>query len=75
MTPMATRQMPRSELSLAEMLVDPIVQTVMARDGVIKAELEGLIHAARRDVLAESALNQLQIKSKDFAGYQGGENG
>ena len=35
------------ELSLAEMLADPIVQTVMARDGVTKQDVEGLIMAVR----------------------------
>ncbi len=33
------------ELSLPEMFADPIVQTVMARDGVTKADLESLIAA------------------------------
>ena len=35
------------ELSLAEMLSDPIVQAVLARDGVTKDEVEGLIGAVR----------------------------
>ena len=35
------------ELSLPEMLADPIIQTVMARDGVTKQDLEGLIGAVR----------------------------
>lgn len=35
------------ELSFAEMLSDPIVQTVMARDGVTRRDLEGLIEVAR----------------------------
>lgn len=36
-----------TELSLAEMLADPIVQEVLARDGVTKEEMEGLIGAVR----------------------------
>ena len=36
------------ELSLPEMLADPIVQAVMARDGVTREEVEGLIGAIRR---------------------------
>ena len=35
------------ELSLQEMLADPIVQTVMARDGVTKQDVEGLIETVR----------------------------
>lgn len=35
------------ELSLAEMLADPIVQAVLARDGVTKEEVEDLIGAIR----------------------------
>jgi len=35
------------ELSLPEMLADPMVQTVMARDGVTKAELESLISVVK----------------------------
>jgi hypothetical protein len=35
------------ELSLHEMLADPIVQTVMARDGVTKQDVEALIETVR----------------------------
>lgn len=35
------------ELSLPEMLADPIVQTVMARDGVTKQDVEALIETVR----------------------------
>ncbi len=35
------------ELSLQEMLADPIVQTVMARDGVTKQDVEALIETVR----------------------------
>lgn len=35
------------ELSLAEMLVDPIVQEVLAHDGVAKEDVERLISAVR----------------------------
>ena len=34
-------------LSLQEMLADPIVQTVMARDGVTKHDVEALIETVR----------------------------
>ena len=40
------------ELSLSEMLADPIVQAVMARDGVTDEDVEGLI-TTMRDKLAE----------------------
>ena len=36
-----------TELSLQEMLADPIVQTMMARDGVTKQDVEGLIETVR----------------------------
>ncbi len=36
------------EPSIPEMLADPIVQAVMARDGVTQREVEGLINTARR---------------------------
>ncbi len=36
-----------SELSLQEILADPIVQTVMARDGVTKQDVEALIETVR----------------------------
>ena len=35
------------ELSLPEMLADPIVRAVMARDGVAKRDLESVIGAVR----------------------------
>lgn len=35
------------ELSLHEMLADPIVQTVMKRDGVTRQQIERLIEATR----------------------------
>ena len=35
------------EFSLQEMLADPIVRTMMARDGVTKQDVEGLIGAVR----------------------------
>ena len=38
---------PDRELSLPEMLADPIVQMVMARDGVTKQDVEGLFVAVR----------------------------
>jgi hypothetical protein len=39
------------ELTLQEMLADPIVQTVMARDGVTKQDVEGLIETVRERVV------------------------
>ena len=42
---MVTDSMRNRELSLPEMLADPMVQAVMTRDGVTKAELESLIGA------------------------------
>ena len=35
------------ELSLQEMLADPIVQTVMTRDGVTKEDVAGLLATVR----------------------------
>ncbi len=43
------------ELSLPAMLTDPIVQTVMARDGVTKQDLEGLIESVRGRMAARQA--------------------
>ncbi len=43
----SAHSIPDRELSLPEMLADPIVQTVMARDGVTKQDVEGLIVAVR----------------------------
>ena len=37
------------ELTLPEMLADPIVQMVMARDGVRKEDVESLFEAKRRE--------------------------
>ena len=37
-----------SELSLSEMLTDPMVQAVMACDGITRDEVEGLIRAVGR---------------------------
>lgn len=38
---------PTSELSLQEMLADPIVKVMMARDGVTRQDVEGLIEKVR----------------------------
>jgi hypothetical protein len=38
---------PNRALSLSEMLADPIVRAVMARDGVTEQDVEGLIGAVR----------------------------
>ncbi len=45
----------RRELSLHEMLADPIVQTVMARDGVTKQDVEGLIETVRDKLVGRPA--------------------
>ena len=44
---MANFTMMSRELSLHEMLTDPIVQTMMARDGVKKEDVESLFAALR----------------------------
>jgi hypothetical protein len=50
---------PKGELSLQEMLADPIVQRMMARDGVAKQDLEGLISTVRdRRVRRQMAANR-----------------
>ena len=43
---MSVHATPAGELSLLEMLADPIIQTEMARDGATNADLDGLIGAA-----------------------------
>jgi hypothetical protein len=43
------------ELSLSEMLSDPIVRAVMERDGVTKVEIEGLLHSLGRPATASGA--------------------
>jgi hypothetical protein len=43
------------ELSLHEMLADPIVQTVMARDGVTKQDVEALIETVRDKLVGRPA--------------------
>lgn len=47
---------PGNELSLSDMLADPIVRAVMARDGVTKDDVEGLIASVRE----RSATRQTQ---------------
>lgn len=44
---MTTRHHLEREPSLTEMLADPIVRAVMARDGITKDELKGLIGAVQ----------------------------
>lgn len=43
----SAHSIPDRELSLPEMLADPIVRAVMVRDGVTKQDMEGLIGAVR----------------------------
>ena len=45
----------RTEPSLAEVLADPIVRTVMVRDGVTKEEIDGLIQAVRDKLVGRPA--------------------
>lgn len=45
---MPTQPMHLRQPSLSEMLADPIVQALMASDGVSAASLEELIHSASR---------------------------
>jgi hypothetical protein len=47
MTVMTTRHQLERELSLPEMFADPIVQAVIARDGIMRDELKGLIGAVQ----------------------------
>lgn len=51
------------ELSLHEMLADPIVQTIMARDGVTRQQVEGLIEAVRDKL--RLARGQSEIRGTD----------
>lgn len=43
------------ELSLSEMLSDPIVRAVMERDGVTRVDIEGLLHSLGRPPTASGA--------------------
>lgn len=57
---MANQALPKRELSLSEMLADPIVQAVMGRDGVTRQNVEDVIERAltpiRNRCLASSCL-------------------
>lgn len=44
---MSRVSMNTKEITLREMLAEPIVQTIMARDGVKSEEVEGLMRTAR----------------------------
>jgi hypothetical protein len=46
------------ELSLAEMLADPIVQAILARDGITKEEVEDLIGAVRPKLASRAHPNE-----------------
>ena len=62
-TTMTTHSGPADkELSLSEMLADPIVRAVMARDGVTDGDVEGLI-TTLRDKLAERRTKGRQSNS------------
>lgn len=59
------------ELSFMEMLSDPIVQTVMACDGVTRRDLEDLIRAARVRSLVRRGKEQ-EISNKQFRAVASG---
>ena len=53
------------ELSLPEMLADPIVRAVMARDGVTERDLESLIRSVR-DRMAGRQMKQHENSRRGF---------
>jgi hypothetical protein len=63
----SVRSIPNRELSLPEMLADPIVQIVMARDGVTKQDVEGLIGAMRAHVASGRMAEQESGRHKSSA--------
>lgn len=58
------------ELSLHEMLADPIVQKVMARDGVTAQQVEGIIGAVQHR-LADRQLQNHGSRRQDGGRYDG----
>ncbi len=53
MNRVSARAMPDRELSVSEMLSDPIVQKVMDHDGVTRLEVEGLVRAAQKELTGQ----------------------
>jgi hypothetical protein len=59
------------ELSLSDILDDPIIQLVMARDGIMKDEVEALISAVNAKSAVRQERNQMaprQNSRQTFAG-------
>lgn len=55
--------MQQDELTLDEMLADPIVRQLMARDGVAEAELRGLaVHVRGRPLAPEWAVERRVVE-------------
>ncbi len=52
---MQTGSICNRELSLSEIFADPIVQTMMVRDGVTRSDLERLIRSIRRTRVADDS--------------------
>lgn len=65
MTPASVSPTVDKELSLAEMLADPIVIAVMARDGVTRQDMEGMIVSVR-DRLAGRRSEDHDIGTRSF---------
>lgn len=55
------------ELTLDELLADPIVQLVMQRDGVTAADVREVIERARRAQSANSESRELRTHAFDIA--------
>jgi hypothetical protein len=53
------------ELSLSEILDDPIIQLVMVRDGIIKDEVEELIRAVHAKLAAIQGRSQMTPRRND----------
>jgi hypothetical protein len=53
------------ELSLSEILADPIIQLVMARDGIFKDEVERLIGAVHDKLATRQESSQIKLRQKD----------
>jgi len=54
---------PGAEASLGEMLDDPIMQLVMARDGVSREEIEELVLSLRERLQADARI-QIAVRSE-----------
>lgn len=58
----------RGEYSLSDMLSDPIIQAIMACDGVTKDEVEGLILALRHRLTASQTETRAARRRAVLAG-------